>query len=329
MTFRSRTIRAVAVAYGLFVGCSIGAFADEAEQKNLSKPEKLFATITTGGLTTPSYSVGSAICKRVNAKSLEHHVYCSILSSGGAIMNVDRLRRGNVTFALLKREDLKAAIEGSKIFANPRPLPNLRSVMSAYQLSFLVVAGADSGITDFESLKGRRVAVDSEGSDADNLLGRILQITRIDLSPPIRKPQDLIPAAICANEVDAGLLYGVQPNPALLKAAKQCGLKVFSLSESTVKTMADRFPDLMSTNVQAKTYSGQPADITAIGTDYVLTTTKESNPIIVKVIVESVLSQLPQLRKSDAALSHSTKEGLRPTVTFAPIFEGLDASYDE
>jgi len=142
---------------------SLGAVVTAALMAPAAYAEE-FITIGTGGVTGVYYPTGGAICRLVNKGRKEHGVRCSVESTGGSVYNINTIREGELEFGVAQSDWQYHAFNGSSKFEEAGPFENLRAVFSVHPEPFTVVARADSGITNFEDLKGKRVNIGNPGS---------------------------------------------------------------------------------------------------------------------------------------------------------------------
>jgi TRAP-type uncharacterized transport system substrate-binding protein len=140
-----RTFTTAILAAGLGFGAMGSANADS------------FITIGTGGVTGVYYPTGGAICRLVNKGRKQHHVRCSVESTGGSIYNLNTIRAGELDMGVAQSDWQFHAYNGTSKFKDAGPNKDLRAVFSVHAEPFTVVARAGSGIKTFADLKGKRV----------------------------------------------------------------------------------------------------------------------------------------------------------------------------
>lgn len=123
-----------------------------------------FVTIGTGGVTGVYYPTGGAICRLVNKDRNKHGVRCSVESTGGSIYNINTIRAGDLDLGIAQSDWQYHAYNGTSKFEDKGPFKSLRSLFSIHPEPFTVVARADSGIKNFDDLKGKRVNIGNPGS---------------------------------------------------------------------------------------------------------------------------------------------------------------------
>ena len=117
-----------------------------------------------------------------------------------------------------------AAFHGDGSFAAAGPDPKLRMLIALYPEAFTVVARADTGIRDFQDLRGKRVGIGKSGAGCpftrDVVLG-VYGWTPSDLEHGLElKPTEQKPA-LCGNQVDA-IFEAAHPNGLTQEATTSC-----------------------------------------------------------------------------------------------------------
>jgi len=126
--------------------------------------ETTFVTIGTGGVTGVYYPTGGAIARLVNKGKKEHGIRASVESTGGSTYNLNAIASGELEMGVAQSDWQYHAWNGTSKFKEKGPNKDLRAVFSVHPEPFTVVARADSGIKNFEDLKGKRVNIGNPGS---------------------------------------------------------------------------------------------------------------------------------------------------------------------
>jgi TRAP transporter TAXI family solute receptor len=119
------------------------------------------ATGTPGGVYHP---VGNAICRMFNLEGEHQAMPCVAVSSDGSVANIRRVESGDSTFGLSQTDVAYAAFHGEGPFAAAGPDPKLRTLIALYPEAFTVVARADTGVRDFQDLRGKRIGIGTSGA---------------------------------------------------------------------------------------------------------------------------------------------------------------------
>ena len=154
MPFRQPLCLAAAIMASTVAGCTAVSVA-------LAPTPVTLATGTPGGVYHP---VGNAICRMFNLADEHQAMPCVAVSSEGSVANIRRVESGESTFGLSQTDVAYAAFHGEGPFAAAGPDPKLRMLIALYPEAFTVVARADTGIRDFQDLRGKRVGIGKSGA---------------------------------------------------------------------------------------------------------------------------------------------------------------------
>ncbi|MGB1209706.1 MAG: TAXI family TRAP transporter solute-binding subunit, partial [Paracoccaceae bacterium] len=168
--------------------------------------DQQFITIGTGGVTGVYYPTGGAICRLVNKGRRDHGVRCSVESTGGSVYNINTIREGELEFGVAQSDWQHHAYHGTSKFEDAGAFEDLRAVFSVHPEPFTVVARADSGITTFADLAGKRVNIGNPGSGARGTMEVLMEasgMTTDDFALATELKPAEQSAALCDNQIDA------------------------------------------------------------------------------------------------------------------------------
>ena len=157
ITLKTIGLNTVIVATLALVGCS-------SDTDTESAPSTEFVSIGTGGVTGVYYPTGGAICRLANKTTKETGVRCSVESTGGSVFNINTIRSGDLQMGIVQSDWQYHAYNGTSKFKDVGAFKDLRAVFSVHAEPFTVVARKDSGIKNFDDLKGKRVNIGNAGS---------------------------------------------------------------------------------------------------------------------------------------------------------------------
>jgi TRAP transporter TAXI family solute receptor len=115
--------------------------------------------IGSGGRTGVYYPVAISICRIFNSQYRSEGYGCSVVSTGGSVDNLKKLKAGEINFAIVQSDWQSHAYKGSSVFSVAGPHEQLRSVFALYSESFTVLARANLNISQFEDLLNHRVNI--------------------------------------------------------------------------------------------------------------------------------------------------------------------------
>ena len=312
----------------VFAGVSPKAAAEDADQKPAMP--KSFMVISTGIRNSDEYLLGSTICKMVNLRSKENNIYCSITSSSGPIMNVDRMRRGNADFIILKSSKILQAVKGSSAFANPRPFKDLRAVMTGYTQDLTFLTSKKSKIEKFVDFQGKIVNVDDD-LDGAATLTELLNGENKDPFVIDKQNTDFSKqtTGLCTDTFSVVAVEVAHRNDELGRVVEQCGLNIVGLEQSMVKRLAAKNSYLSETVIAANTYPHQTVDVQTVGEGVSVVTTKSTDPKLVNSLVSSVVGQLTKFRNAMPFLRNANVLDLQPKTEFIQLYPGIESSFQQ
>lgn len=265
--------------------------------------------IGTGGVSGVYYPVGTALCDLINRRFARASTGCVTLSTGGSVDNIERLRRGEINFAIVQSDILYYAANGFGPFKDKGPMQNLRSVIALHQESFTVLARADAGIHTFDDLKGKHVNVGNPGSGQRTFLELLMRVkgwTMDDFASSAVHPADDMVDALCSGEVDAIVYIVGHPNDAIRTAANTCATNLVDVHGAGAQALVKKYPYFGPTQIPGKYYPGSDSRTYSFGVRAVLVTTTEESNIVVGGLTKAVFNGFVDLKFSHAALSRLT-----------------------
>ncbi|HEX2255776.1 MAG TPA: TAXI family TRAP transporter solute-binding subunit, partial [Afifellaceae bacterium] len=187
--------------------------------------QQQFVTVGTGGVTGVYYPAGGAICRLVNQGRAEHGIRCSAESTGGSVFNLNTIRAGELDFGVVQSDVQYNALHGEDQFADAGAFEDLRAVFSLHPEPFTVVARPDSGIENFEDLKGKRVNISNPGSGQRNTMELLMERygwTMSDFELASELPSREQAQALCDNQIDAFVFTVGHPSGSIAEPVATC-----------------------------------------------------------------------------------------------------------
>ncbi|WP_413699803.1 TAXI family TRAP transporter solute-binding subunit [Psychromonas sp. KJ10-10] len=234
-----------------------------------------YISIGTGGVTGVYYPTGGAICYLVNQIS-DADFHCEIKSTPGSIYNIDGIRKGELTIGVVQSDWQYHAYEGSGMYQQYGQFSELRSLFSVHAEPFTVLARADSGITHFEDLKGRRVNIGAPKSGQRatmEVLLNLYQWDKTDFSQVFELTPSEQAKALCDDKVDAIIYVVGHPNSSIKEATGACQTKLVSVSGEPIEKLTEQTSYYQKSIIPGGMYRGSDADTVTFGVGAVVTTT--------------------------------------------------------
>ncbi len=287
------------------------------------------ATGTPGGVYHP---VGNAICRMYNLVDEHREMPCVAVSSDGSVANIRRIESGESTFGLSQTDVAYAAFHGEGPFAAAGPDPKLRMLIAFYPEAFTVVARADTGIRDFQDLRGKRLGIGKSGAGytftRDVVLGfygwTISDTERVLELGPAEQNQ-----ALCSDKVDAIIFQAGHPNGLTQEATTGCQARLVRVAGPPIDRLLAAHPYYIASVIPGGMYAGNPDDIPTFGTQAMLVTSSNQSDELAYAVVKAVFENFADFRRLHPALSTLDIKVMVPSEAVMPIHPGALRYYRE
>ncbi len=322
MPFRQLRYLAAAIMACTVAGCV-------AMKVILAPTPVTLATGTPGGVYHP---VGNAICRMFNLDSERQARPCVAVPSDGSVANIRRVESGELTFGLSQTDVAYAAVHGEGPFAAAGPDPNLRVLIALYPEAFTIVARADTGIRDFQDLRGKRVGIGKSGAGytftRDVILGlfgwKILDPEHTIELDPAEQNQ-----ALCSHKVDAIIFEAGHPNGLTQEATTSCQARLVRVAGPPIDRLLATHPYYTTYVIPGGMYAGNPEGVSTIGTQAILVTSSDLSDELAYAVVKAVFENFTDFRRLHPALWTLNVKDMVPTGAVIPIHPGALKYYRE
>jgi hypothetical protein len=318
--FNKRSIATALIVAGAALGASTTVSADS------------FITIGTGGVTGVYYPTGGAICRLVNKGRKEHHVRCSVESTGGSVYNLNTIRAGELDMGVAQSDWQYHAYHGTSKFKEQGPNKELRAVFSVHPEPFTVVARADSGIKTFDDLKGKRVNIGNPGSGQRGTMEVLMaakgwEKSDFALASELKAAEQS--KALCDNKIDAMVYTVGHPSGSIKEATTSCETILVPVTGPVVDKLVADNAYYRTATIPGGMYRGNPNDVQTfgVGATFVSSTNVPSDTVY--VVVQSVFENFDSFRKLHPAFENLQKEQMVKDGLSAPIHDGAMKYYKE
>ncbi len=287
--------------------------------------------IGTGPVAGATYAAGGALCNLVNRERARHGLRCLVESTGGSAGNLERLRRGEIDFALVQSDWQYVAVH-SGFGAEREPFTDLRALFSLHAQPVTVVANPQAAIERLDDLKGRRVNLGPAGSGiraAGEALIGALGWRRGDFEALTEQSVDAQVEALCNGRIDAFVLPASHPNGPVAVATGSCGATLVEVTGPAIKRLLAESPFYAPAAIPGGTYRGTARDVRSYGTRATLVTRAALPDDVVYQVVKPVFAHLEQLRAQHAALAGLSAEDMVELANTAAFHAGALRYYRE
>lgn len=294
--------------------------------------DQTFVTIGTGGVTGVYYPTGGAIARLTNKGKKEHGIRASVESTGGSVYNLNAIASGELDMGVAQSDWQYHAYNGTSKFKEKGPNKDLRAVFSVHPEPFTVVARADSGIKNFEDLKGKRVNIGNPGSGQRGTMEVVMGKmgwTKDDF----KLAAELKPAeqsqALCDNKVDA-IIYTVgHPNGSIKEATTSCDAILVNVTGPVIDALVSENDYYRTAVIPGGMYRGSDADTTTFGVGATFVSSAKVPEKVIYVVVKSVFENFDSFKKLHPAFGNLKKEEMVKDGLSAPLHDGAAKYYKE
>lgn len=294
--------------------------------------QQQFISIGTGGVTGVYYPVGGAICRLMNQSRREHGIRCSVESTGGSVFNVNAIRGGDLDFGVVQSDVQYNAFNGEANFADGGAHEDLRSVFSLHAEPLTVVARADSGIQEFNDLKGKRVNIGNPGSGQRALMD-ILIAENGWTNSDFALAAELAPAeqssALCDNNIDAFAYTVGHPAGVIQEATTTCDSVIVRVEGEVVDKLVEENPYYFKAVIPGGMYRGNDEDVSTFGVGATVVTSANESDDVVYALVKAVFDNFDDFKSLHPALANLEPEQMVSQGNSAPMHPGAEKYYRE
>ena len=293
--------------------------------------EERFITIGTGGQTGVYYVVGQSICRLVNRNTAETGIKCTAPSTGGSIANINAIAAGDMDMGVAQSDWQYHAYNGTSEFEG-KQFDKERAVFSVHSEPFTVVARADSGVSSFDELFGKRVNVGNPGSGQRATMDVVLNaMGKSDADFALAselKPAEQS-AALGDNKVDA-IIYTVgHPNGSIQEATSTVDAKLVPVTGEAIDKLVSENPYYAKAVIPGGMYAGNPDDVETFGVKATFVTSADVPDDVVYTVVKAVFDNFDRFKGLHPAFATLKEEEMISDGLSAPLHPGAEKYYKE
>jgi TRAP transporter TAXI family solute receptor len=248
----------LAIGLAALLAASGGAAAQQSRYFRIGAADTTGTYFQFGGVLASAISAPTGLpsCQRGGSCGVPGLVAIA-QATQGSVENVRMLGNGQLDSAFVQADIASWAFHGKGPYAG-KPVGELRAIAALFSESFQLVVRGDGPIESLADLKGRHVALGEKGSGT-------LTDARLLLDAAGLKERDLKPDYLGLGEVAAGLrggtldaflLIGGAPLPAITDLASTTPLRLLPITGEVARRLMTRDPLLTATAVPAGTYPG-------------------------------------------------------------------------
>jgi hypothetical protein len=236
------------------------------------------------------------------------NVSVNVQVTAGGIENTRLIGSGEIDFGLTASDQAYHANNKSGMFSEE----NLElESMGAMHASVLQIAVAkSSGLTEFEDLVGKRVAIGEPGGGAEVGFKQLIssggwEESEFDL---IYLPYDQAMDQIADGLIDAAVVYAGLPAPSITSLAANRDVLLINVNDDLKEKLANDSPFWVVETIAAGTYTGMDEAINTPVQRILLNVRTGMDPDVVYEMTKAIYENLDQLRTYHASAASISVE---------------------
>ena len=290
-----------------------------------------FYTIGTGGVTGVYYPTGGAISRLVNKDRDTHGIRLSVESTGGSVYNLNAIATGELSMGVVQSDWQYHAYNGSHDNF-PEANEGLRALFSVHGEPFTVVARADSGISTFEDLEGKRVNVGNPGSGQRGTMEVLMEAmgwTMDSFSQVSELKSSEQSQALCDNNFDAMVFTVGHPSGSIQEATTTCESVIVTVANDVVDGLIEENAYYAAATVPGGMYDGNPNDVQTFGVKATFVTSADLPEEVGYQVVKAVFDNFEDFTRLHPAFANLQKEDMVADGLSAPLHDGARRYFEE
>jgi TRAP transporter TAXI family solute receptor len=293
-----------------------------------------YVTIGTGGQTGVYYVVGQSICRLVNRNTKDHNIKCTAPSTGGSVVNINAIRKGEQDMGVAQSDWQYHATKGTKhdTFKAQGAFDDLRAVFSVHGEPFTVVARADSGVEHYADMVGKRVNLNNPGSGTRGTV-EVLMDEKNWTKDSFKLAAELKAAeqaqALCDNKIDVMIYTVGHPSGAIKEASASCNAKVIPVTGPVIDKLIAENPYYSDATIPGGMYVGTDKDVKTFGVRATFVSSAKVPADTIYEVVKSVFDNFDRFKRLHPAFANLSPQDMIKKGLSAPLHEGAVRYYKE
>jgi hypothetical protein len=268
----------------------------------------------------------------VNKTRKEHGIRCSVESTGGSVYNLNSIAGGELDMGVAQSDWQYHAYNGTSKFQEQGANKDLRAVFSVHPEPFTVVARADSGIRNFQDLKGKRVNIGNPGSGQRGTMEVVMNALGwssddFKLASELKSSEQA--AALCDNKVDAMVFVVGHPSGSIKEATTSCDSVIVNVSGPQISKLIADNSYYRTATVPGGMYRGTDSDTSTFGVGATFVSSAKVPEDVIYNVVKAVFENFDDFKKLHPAFADLKQEEMIKDGLSAPLHAGAVKYYKE
>ncbi len=283
--------------------------------------------IGTGGLAGVYYPMGGAIAKIITNKV--EGIEATVQTSAAGMENLRLLSLKEIDMGLVQNSDAYNAFNG-KMFFKDKPIKNIRGIAVLYPQPIQIVVRANSDITSFYDLKGKRVGVGAPGSGEETTFRRLMSVHNMTYDDIDEKLISLAEQAAQFKDrhIDAMWYVSGVPTSGILDVSSVLPIKLVPVKGKERDELIKMDPYFIKSVVKKGSYPGLTDDVETIASPAYLVCLESLKEDDVYRMTKAIFENL-----KDLAAAHKQGENVRLETALIgstiPLHPGAGKYYKE
>jgi hypothetical protein len=197
---------------------------------------------------------------------------------------------------------------------------------------FTVVASKSSGITTFEDLKGKRVAVgdpeSGQRATAETLMKEMgWEMDKFALAAELKAADQS--QALCDGDIDAFFYTVGHPSGAVKEATTSCDSVLVTVDNNATKKLIKDNPYYRQAIIPGGMYRGSDANVITFGVSATVVSSTDVPDDVVYQVVRAVFENFDSFKRLHPAFHNLDKEEMVSDALTAPLHPGAVKYYKE
>jgi TRAP transporter TAXI family solute receptor len=270
------------------------------------------------------FPLAGAICQLVDAAAGG----CSVASLADSAEAITALEQARVDMALVQSDWLAHAVDGTSRFSEQGPAESLRALAALHGEGLVILVRADGDMQRPADLDGARFSRGPAESYRALLSYALIEALGLEMDDFAQVGEEGVREGLdklCGGQVDAVAAVSAMPASVAAAAPTGCDLRFLSIPEDLAEAASEDMPGVQPMVLSPKTADGAP--IGSFGLTAILTTTTDSDPEVIRRVVQALLAGVDQLQQLHPALTTISVEGLARAGRHAPLHEAVEPLY--
>lgn len=257
-----------------------------------------FLSVLTGGTQGTYYPLGGTFAELITN---ETGVKATAEVSQASAANMTALQNGEGEVAFVQTDIAYYATEGIEMFEG-KPIDTISALGALYPETVQLVTLADSGITSYEDLKGKKVSVGAPGSGTFANAEQLLEIHGLTMDDIEAQNLDFGESTdgLQAGQIDAAFITAGYPTSAVEALNATNAVAIIPVTAEKATELIEKYPYYAVDNIPAGTY-GLAEDVPAVSVLAMLAVKKDLSEDLVYAMTKAIYDNTNKIAHAKGA----------------------------